>query len=313
VADLDLVIPRDGRFPVNGPVDISKLQVRPTDEQLNIALGQTITLGEVTTLNDPRFSRENSSKGLWRPFDFLWENNTGIYFLEPYQSDKIPVLFVHGINGTPLDFSYFIEKLDRSRFQAWVFYYPSGMRLDSVAAYLDQMVIRLRTEYRFRQLLVVAHSLGGLVARSFILREAEADDNNLIPLFVSIATPWNGHNAARLGVKYAPHSIPVWHDLAPGSNFLTRLFYRGKEPNLAYHFLPASTAYHLIFAFLPTESGDGTIALTSQLRWEAQQEAAHLYGISQSHAGVLSDPRTAELLNQLLSGVTMEAPMLSQK
>jgi len=302
-ANLDLVIPRDGRIPVDAPIDISKLQARSTVEQMNVALGQVTTIGEVTTLQDSRFSRENAHKGLWQPFDFLWENKPGIYFLEPYQPEKIPVLFVHGINGTPLDFSYLIEQLDRSRFQPWVLYYPSGGRLQSLGAYLDQMVTRLQAEYRFRQLLVVAHSMGGLVARSFILRHTETERDNRIPLFVSIASPWDGHKAARLGVNYAPNPIRVWYDLAPGSEFLTRLFYTGKDTGSTRRFLPATTTYHLIFAFLPTESGDGTISLTSQLRWEAQQEAAHLYGISQSHAGVLTAPRTAELLNRLLSSV----------
>jgi hypothetical protein len=65
--------------------------------------------------------------------------------------------------------------------------------------------------------------------------------------------------------------------------------------------LPAGTAYHLIFTFLPGESGDGTISLVSQLRREAQEDAVRLYGFEQSHRGILEDPETARLLNRLLA------------
>ena len=53
------------------------------------------------------------------------------------------------------------------------------------------------------EIMVVAHSMGGLVSRGFLQRY-RAGGKAAIPLFVSIATPWDGHKAAELGVKTAP-------------------------------------------------------------------------------------------------------------
>ena len=277
-------------------------------DRLNAELGRAITFGQVTSLGDPRFSRGNAKKGLWHPLDFLWEAKPGIYFLGAYRPEKTPVLFVHGINGTPVDFAYLIEHMDHNRYQPWVFYYPSGARLDTVGFYLDQMVRRLKARHPVRKLFVVAHSMGGLVARSFILQHAETRWDHLVSVFVSIASPWDGHPAAWWGVDYAPRPISVWYDMAPGSEFLTRLFYRNVNEKSERRMLPVDSAYHLIFGFLPTESDDGAISLSSQLRWEAQEEAVHCYGVSESHVNILKSPRTSKLLNRILANSEFNSP-----
>ncbi len=296
--NLDLVIPHDGRIPGEGSVDISAMQVRSATEQLNVSLGQSLVIGETATLDNPRFARENASKGLWRPFDFIVEARPGIYFLGPYDPAKTPVLFVHGINSTPLDFSHLIGHLDHSRFQPWVYYYPSGAKLERLGHVLNNIIMQLKAEHGFQRLFVVAHSMGGLVSRSALLENSETAGKRLVPLFVSIASPWNGHRAAQLGVDYAPTAVYSWIDMAPGSQFLTQLYYQA--PNSTRRHLPSGLAHHLMFTFLPTESGDGTVSLESQLREEAQQEASRLYGFAQSHTGVLDYPKTSDLLNQIL-------------
>lgn len=298
--NLTLEIPAQAGAPGDVPAELLKLQVRATGQQLDQTLGQALSIGQIASLDDSRFSRENAEKGLWRPFDFLWETKPGIYFLEPYQPEKTPVLFVHGINGTPRDFAYLIERLDRSRFQPWVYYYPSGGYLDRIGLYLNQIVTQLKAEHHFSKLLVVAHSMGGLVARSFILHRDDENRDGLVQAFVSIASPWNGHTAAQMGVEYAPTPVRVWYDMAPDSEFLTDLFYVHGKP-FERRTLAPGLPHHLIFSFLSTESGDGTISLNSQLRWEAQQDAARLYGIPGSHTGVLETARTSELLNRILA------------
>ena len=42
-------------------------------------------IGQVTTLDDPRFSRDNYTMGLWKPFDFLDHAEGGLFFLQEYQ------------------------------------------------------------------------------------------------------------------------------------------------------------------------------------------------------------------------------------
>lgn len=297
--DINLVITEQGRTRAEAPLDIAKLQIRSSKQQLDISLGQVTQIGTLASLDEPRFADEVAEQSLWRPLDFLIDGNTGLYFLEPYSAQKIPVLFVHGINGTPRNFEYLIKQMDRTHFQPWVLYYPSGAYLDNVSRYVDQMLQQLHAKYKFDKIAVVAHSMGGLVSRSFILKHLDNSKSLAIPLFISISTPWNGHMAAKLGVDHAPTPVYAWEDLAPGSRFLKELFY----VNDTRRKLPEDMSKHLLFSFIDSGAGDGTVSLASELRPEAQEEANRMYGHQKSHMGILNSPETAIMVNQLLESI----------
>jgi len=296
---INLVIAEQGRTRAEAPLDIAKLQIRSSKQQLDISLGQVTQIGTLASLDEPRFADEVAEQSLWRPLDFLIDGNTGLYFLEPYSAEKIPVLFVHGINGTPRNFEYLIKQMDRTHFQPWVLYYPSGAYLDNVSRYVDQMLQQLHAKYKFDKIAVVAHSMGGLVSRSFILKHLDNSKSVAIPLFISISTPWNGHMAAKLGVDHAPTPVYAWEDLAPGSRFLKELFY----VNDTRRKLPEDMSKHLLFSFIDSGVGDGTVSLRSELRPEAQEEANRMYGYQKSHMGILNSPETAIVVNQLLESI----------
>ncbi|MGZ8157709.1 MAG: lipase family alpha/beta hydrolase [Methylobacter sp.] len=300
--DISLLIPEQGRTKAEAPLDVSKLQIRSSKQQLDISLGQVTQIGVLTSLDQPRFADEVAEQSLWRPLDFLINGNAGLYFLEPYSATKIPVLFVHGINGTPRNFSYLIDQLDRTRFQPWVVYYPSGAYIDNVARYIDQMLQQLQAKYQFDKIAVVAHSMGGLVSRDLIFKHIDNARSLTIPLFVSISTPWNGHSAAKLGVDHAPTPVYSWEDLAPGSRFLKQLFYTGDQSE-ARRRLPDTMAKHLLFSFIDSEAGDGTVSLASELRAEAQDEADRVYGYPKSHMDILNTADVAHQINRLLENV----------
>ena len=57
---------------------------------------------------------ENARRGLWQPVEFVRQVGAGVYFLEPYDPDKIPVLFVHGALGHPGDWDAIVAALDRN-------------------------------------------------------------------------------------------------------------------------------------------------------------------------------------------------------
>jgi pimeloyl-ACP methyl ester carboxylesterase len=277
-------------------VDVAALQARSFSEQLELSLGQVTAVGEVASLADPRFAEAVAEDGLWRPFDFLFKGHPGIYFLRAYESTKIPVLFVHGISGTPGNFRTLIERLDRRRFQPWVYYYPSGASLAAVADHLTQTMRKLELQYGFGSFAVVAHSMGGLVSRGFLQRY-RAGGKATIPLFVSIATPWDGHKAAELGVKTAPAVVRVWIDMAPGSDYLLSLY--ADDPGVPHY---------LMFAFRQSgvslgEGSDGTVSLASQLRAAAQQGAMRVEGFNETHMSVLESAAVSERLNALLERI----------
>ena len=248
-----------------------------------VTMRALIVRGEVASLDDPRFTPENGSKGLWRPVDFMEDVRPGVFFLQEYRDDRIPILFVHGVGGHPGEFSFLIEQLDQSRFQPWVFFYPSGLSLHGIGSALASLITDLQLRRGFDQIGVVGHSMGGLVSRSFILQLEEMRRHDLVPLFISISTPFGGYAAAQAGADRIGNlpsgvSIPAsFLDMAPKSEFFRDLFYVSEEFGIPC-LLPPGMSHHLIFGYKRQNlragsSSDGTIDLASQLRVEAQAQA----------------------------------------
>jgi len=262
------------------------------------------SLAEVVRIDDPRFSMENARRGLWQPADFLRQVRAGVYFLEPYDPGKVPVLFVHGALGYPGNFSALISRLDRHRFQPWLVYYPSAVRLDTVAMSLDRWVQYLYVQYRYPRMAVVAHSMGGLVARAFVNRVIAANDGRAegLRLFLTMSTPWDGHAAAQSGVDRAPVVAPAWYDMAPGSPF---------QRSLLDTALPPTLGHDLLFSYAGTsrrmrEANDGTVTVASQLESRVQSHARVVRGYNETHTSILESVEVAAFLNQELVATTGE-------
>ncbi len=260
-------------------------------------LGDSIVkIGQVVGFDDPILSQEYGNKGYWEPLSFIREVGIRLLFKEKYDADKIPVLFVHGALGTPLGWMDIVDRLDPVRFQPWFYYYPSGLSLSKTSAALNWMVNHLHRHYGFRELYVVAHSMGGLVARSFILKNGHENRQDIVKLFVSISTPWNGHKLTAKGVRQASVAVPSWYDMVPDSPFITSLFARR---------LPESVAYDLFFSYrgdcsLFLENNDGTVELSSELDDRAQGEALRIYGYNENHGTILTNEAVIAQLNLLL-------------
>jgi pimeloyl-ACP methyl ester carboxylesterase len=298
-----LRIPREGRLP-RGPFALHDVMAtRSPGEQRHVSAFALSVAGDVTTLDDPRFDRAVASKGMWQYYDFLLEGRPGIYFLEPYDPDRVPVLFVHGIGGTPIEFRPLIGALDHTRFQPWVFYYPSGGRLDGIAALLTQLFVRLRTTHGFRRAAVVAHSMGGLVTREFVLRDYETNGTDVVRTYVTISSSLGGMASAVRGVERSPVVIRSWYGLVPDGAFLNGLFFKDGARTERRR-LPAHVAYHLLFGFRGGSaegSSDGVVAAASQLRPEAQDEARSERGFDEDHTGILRSAAVAARLNAILA------------
>jgi len=253
-------------------------------------------IGSVSSLDNPLFSNRQAKKGLWQPFAFWEDGGAGLHFLQPFDPDKVPVLFVHGINGSPQDFASLIGRLDRTRFQPWIVSYPSGMRLSWLARGMYQFVEVLHRQYDFDELHVIAHSMGGLVSRGSLNLCVQNGTCRYLRSYTTLSTPWNGVASAQSGVKWAPAVIPVWNDLGPDSDFISTLF---DTP------LPESLPHHLVFgfrqdSFLSSDSSDGVIKLSSQLRDAAQQQAKTVRGYDEDHTSILHSDTVISKVNSIL-------------
>ena len=272
---------------IEGPIENGQ-----RNSQLKKATGKAYAnLGKVTTLEDPMFSRENASMGFWRPLDYINEFGGGLMMLQPYEKGKTPIIFVHGIMGSGLDFKTLISSIDRDRFQPWVLNYASGVSLDLVSDYFNQALLQIKKLHNADKAIIVAHSMGGLMTRSLVMKHQSSQNSMNLAMVMTINSPLYGMDSAAKGVKSSPIVIPSWRDVARNSKFV--------ETVHAWQW-PKDIPYQMVFSYLPGEDGDGVVPLNSQLSQSLQQEAAHIQGFEAQHAGILSQQDFIAYFNQVL-------------
>ncbi len=240
--------------------------------------------GTLRSLDDPIFDPEMATLGLYEPAAFLEIAPTMFYALEEYLHYKVPVIFVHGIGGTVHDFEPIIARLDRDRYVPWFFYYPSGASLGQLAENFHALFLSGRLFPRTDMpMVVVAHSMGGVIAREAMNLVGEQEIENQVASLITIASPLGGHPSAAM-TGGAPLVLPSWRDLDPEGPFIGRLYRRP---------LPAYLDHRLLFAYGEPgmiklgEAGDGVVPLSSQLHPSAQEQATAQFGVDASHTGVL--------------------------
>ena len=106
---------------------------------------------------------------------------TGLYFLQPYDPDRIPVVFVHGLISTPFDWVQTINGLlvdpeIRKRYQFWVFAYPTGNPVLYSALRLREELARVDKYYpNHKGYVLVGHSMGGLLSQAQVMNVTRRD------------------------------------------------------------------------------------------------------------------------------------------
>ncbi len=109
-------------------------------------------------------------------------SNMGLFQLEPYDPNKIPVVFVHGLLSRPEAWTQvanglLADPVVRERYQMWFYIYPTGLPVWASTAKLRMELDRYREavdpeqqNQKLDELVVVGHSMGGLIT-SLMLRE----------------------------------------------------------------------------------------------------------------------------------------------
>ena len=96
---------------------------------------------------------------------------SGLFMLEPYHTDRVPVILVHGLASTPQMWLNTINEIEgdpelRGRVQFWVFWYPTGTPISLNALKLREGLATAERRYGFPQgVVLVGHSMGGLLSR----------------------------------------------------------------------------------------------------------------------------------------------------
>ena len=299
--------PKSVRAPEVGVVFDIDIEISKEGNKITIPHGTEISAikpkklysrqaGVIIDLADERFSQKNGIKGYWEPSSFYDDLGGNIYFLEAYDPNKIPILFIHGATGTPSGWQYFVDHIDTTRYQPWFFYYPTGMRINSMAHLLFWKLVNLQTKYQFKQMHMVAHSMGGLVARSFLVDYGAQFP--YVNLLISLATPWGGDHMAHLGVKQSPAVIPSWIDMQPEGDFVKSLYRKKLPETVSFYMFTGHRGSRNPFR----SNNDGTIALASIMDYRSQSEAKMNYVFNEDHASIIYSKEVVDRLNFILDG-----------
>lgn len=243
------------------------------------------------SLDDAFFDPEWGEIGMFDARTFFAHTQRFVFALEEYDPGKTIVFFVHGVAGTPRDFKYLVDGLDRFRYQPWFLYYPSGGPLQKLGSFFAEVLRVFDQDFHSRQAIVVAHSMGGLVSLSALNEYAQSSSREYVKGYISFDSPYGGVESARKAVENAPAVVSCWRDVATGSAFLQKLY-----SGTAARRIPL----HLFFGYETGSSSDGTITLQSQLENRVQFVAQKVYGFNADHVGVLnSDPVRRKFLEVL--------------
>lgn len=108
-------------------------------------------------------------------------DQAGLFLLEPYRPDKIPVVMVHGLMSSPATWVAMFNDLRgvpelRERYQFWFFSYPTGLPILYSSSILRQQLGAVRDYYdpdrtnpNFDNMVMVGHSMGGLLTRMMLI------------------------------------------------------------------------------------------------------------------------------------------------
>jgi pimeloyl-ACP methyl ester carboxylesterase len=125
--------------------------------------------------SDEYRKRDRATEGLLDPDDA--QQKRGLYMLEPYDPNRIPVLMVHGLWSSPLTWMDMFNDLRsfpeiRERYQFWFYLYPSGQPFWISATQLRGDLFAMRQTFdpagqdrAVDHTVLVGHSMGGLVSR----------------------------------------------------------------------------------------------------------------------------------------------------
>ena len=273
---LNLALAANNTLPKELDTDISKMTG-------DIGEKAAVAVGTVTSLDNPLFDAEHAKKGLWTPHAFLSEHGLGVYFLETYDPAKTPVLFVYGIEGYPRSWKKFIDSLDYAKYQAWVYFYPTGYHIPKAGKALEIVMEQLHDKFHFKKLFIVAHSMGGLVSKEYIKRAIAKGEADHIKLFLTLATPWNGDKDAVWATR-APVAVPSWIDMAPNSDFIKNSTAKDLGDEIPYYLFFSFKGDRKPFRF----NNDNVITIRSALRWDMEKRAEKVYGFDTTHTGILT-------------------------
>jgi pimeloyl-ACP methyl ester carboxylesterase len=253
-------------FEVVGQIDLRKMVgsrfISALDESLGKGCDFSITPDELVIAIDPAYLPRNvdSAKSAVRLFTALAapestaRQNELYGLLMPVKVDenRPMVVLMHGLDCNRRNWCAMTNLLVEEGYQVTYFTYPSDQPLADSAKFFAQHMQALRETFPTMRVDIVAHSMGGLVAREYVEGPEYAGG---IEHLILIAPPNHGSRWAgyRLALEAEEHyylwrNEPNWNwtwmitdglgeagrDLKPDSEFLTTLNARDRRESVKY-------------------------------------------------------------------------------
>lgn len=142
----------------------------PLETDVSTPLARYLTNRDLSLLDTWAFLRPDRASSL-----------EGLYMVQPYDPERIPVLMVHGVWSSPMTWMEMFNELQadpeiRRRYQFWFYLYPTGEPIAFSAAALREELIQVRNDCdpyrrndRLDEMVVVGHSMGGLISQMLTL------------------------------------------------------------------------------------------------------------------------------------------------
>ncbi|NUQ61593.1 MAG: alpha/beta fold hydrolase [Pirellulales bacterium] len=173
----DSQVRRHGLIELYDPTSVEDVAVG----DLHVPLESDLTTPLAYFLSDPSFD-SLATDGLLHPERLLagvadQRAPVGLYMIQPYEPGKIPVLLVHGLWSSPMTWMQMFNDLRassqiRDHYQFWFYLYATAQPFWITAAEMRrdlnetrQILDPDRQEAALDQMVLVGHSMGGLVSR----------------------------------------------------------------------------------------------------------------------------------------------------
>lgn len=266
---------------------------------------------EYPNLDDRIFRLKMRATGVLTPQKFVKEIGFWIFLTEPHDPGKIPVVFLHGHWTGPTAFKELAASIDREKYEPWFTYYPTGLEIKETVAMFRLNLARLANYYEQDKVVLVAYSMGGLIAKEALSITDDGIHMPDIPLLIGIANPWGGSIKTTTGAKtsitaspdrqasYGPDS---WKQLTEEADYIQNLF---DTP------FPDDLEFHIIYGLGGDDEDipgpdDGTLTERSLARPEAVEQADSVTVFQDlSHKTIITDKQTIDLVNEKLSGAKL--------
>jgi triacylglycerol esterase/lipase EstA (alpha/beta hydrolase family) len=188
-----MLLPRIGvSAPVTAVVNFSKPAQSDQQAQATLTLYDSArqSTGRVAGKDRPLAADLRAPFGFYRPPAFRgilgmlrpqkYSEKEGFFLVQPYESKKIPIVFVHGLMAVPYMWAPVMAALEsdpvlRGKFQFWVFFYPTGNPIAYSALRLRQALKSVYDVYPGTQdMVIINHSLGGDLTHLQVINTGDA-------------------------------------------------------------------------------------------------------------------------------------------